>query len=131
VWPERRRAGAVLAAAALGIGLWGVGVQRSWMGWIRSQGGTRGIHYGLTLGTQRRALAEACAAPTPGVALELEVLVFPESLRSLARTEPACREHRVAVCGVRCPPLPPEWSVATLRYAGPGAQLAPVELRGR
>jgi Dolichyl-phosphate-mannose-protein mannosyltransferase len=131
VWPERRRVGAVLAAVALGIGLWGVGVQRSWMGWVSSQGGTRGIHYGLTLGSQRRALAEACTAPTPGVALELEVLVFPESLRSLARTEPACREHRVAVCGVRCPPLPPEWTIATLRYAGASAQLAPVELRAR
>jgi hypothetical protein len=131
VWPERRRAGAVVAVVALGIGLWGVGVQRSWMGWIRSQGGTLGKHYGLTLGSQRRALAEACAAPTPGVALELEVLVFPQSLRSLARTEPACLERRVAFCGMRCPPLPPEWSIATLRYAGPGAQLAPVELRER
>jgi hypothetical protein len=121
----------VLAAVAVAIGLWGVGVQRSWMGWIRSQGGTRGIHYGLTLGAQRRALAEACAAPTPGTALELEVLVFPESLRSLARTEPACRGRRVEVCGLRCPPLPPGWSIASLRYAGAGAQLAPVEVRQR
>jgi len=130
-WPERRRAGAVLAAVAVGIGLWGVGVQRSWMGWIRSQGGTRGIHYGLPLGVQRHALAEACAAQTPGIALELQVLVFPESLRSLAHTEPGCRERRVEVCGARCPPLPPGWSVATLRYAGPGAHLAPVEPRER
>ncbi|HEY1905097.1 MAG TPA: hypothetical protein VGG91_03590 [Myxococcaceae bacterium] len=130
-WPERRRAGAVLAVVALAIGLWGLGVQRSWMGWIRSQGGTRGIHYGLTLASQRRALAEACAAPTPGIALELQVLVFPESLRSLAHTEPSCRERRVEVCGVRCPPPPQGWSIATLRYAGAGAHLAPVELRER
>ena len=129
LWPGRPRGAQALAALALGVGLWGLALQRSWMGWIGENGGTRGVHYGLTLGAQRRALAEACAAPTPGVALEVQVVAFPESLRSLARTEPACRGHRVEVCGPFCPRTPPGWSVATLRYAGAGARLAPVRLR--
>lgn len=125
LWPERPRAAGVLAGLALALGLWGVTLQRAWMGWIRASGGTRGIHYGLTLEAQRRALAEACAAPTRGVALALHVVVFPESLRSLARTEPACLGHRVEFCRGDCPPPPPGWTVAALRYAGPGARLAP------
>ena len=130
LWTQRPRAAAVLAGVAVAVGLWGVGLQRSWMGWIRENGGTRGIHYGLPIGVQRQALAEACTAGTPGVALEVQIVVFPESLRSLARTEPACREHRVELCGGQCPPLPPGWSVAPLRYAGPGARLAPPVPRG-
>jgi hypothetical protein len=121
--------GLALAGLALGVGLWGLALQRSWMGWIREQGGTRGIHYGLTLGAQRAALAQACSASTPGIALELQIIAFPESFRSLARTEPACRGHRVEVCGMVCPAPPPGWTIATLRYAGPGAQLAPVQRR--
>ena len=131
LWPRRPRAALGIVAIAVVIGLWGLGLQRSWMGWIRERGGTRGIHYGLPLGVQRQALAAACAAPTPGIALELQVTAFPDSLRSLARTEPACRGRRVEVCGVVCPALPPGWSVATLRYQGPGARLAPVEPRTR
>ena len=131
LWPGQTRAAVVLSGVAVAVGLWGVGLQRSWMGWIRENGGTRGIHYGLPIGVQRRALAEACAAPTPGIALELRVVVFPESLRSLAWTEPACRGHRVVVCGGACPALPRGWSVATLRYQGPGAHLAPVVLRSQ
>jgi len=131
IWPGRPRAGLAIAALALGVGLWGLALQRSWMGWIRERGGTRGIHYGLTLGAQRAALAQACTASAPGIALEVQVVAFPESFRSLARTEPACRGHGVEVCGAVCPALPPGWSVATLRYAGPGAQLAPVQLRSR
>jgi 4-amino-4-deoxy-L-arabinose transferase-like glycosyltransferase len=127
LWPLRPRASQVLAGLALALGLWGIWVQRSLMGWIHSSGGTRGIHYGLTIGAQREALAEACAAPTPGVALQTLVVVFPQSLRSLAHTEPACRNHRVEVCGLACPPVPPGWTVKTVRYAGPGALLAPVQ----
>jgi len=126
LWPLRPRAAQVLAGLALVVGLWGLSVQRSFLGWIRSNGGTRGIHYGLTLGAQRQALDEACAAPTPGVALQTQVVVFPQSLRSLSHTEPACRNHRVEVCGFSCPPVPRGWTVVTLRYAGPGALLAPV-----
>ena len=129
LWPRQPRVGSALVLVALAIGLWGLALQRSWMGWIRERGGTRGIHYGLTLGAQRQALAAACAAPTPGIALELQVVAFPESLRSLARTEPACRGRRVEVCGVLCPVPPPGWSVATLRYEGPGARLALVRPR--
>jgi len=129
VWPARPRAALVLTGLALGVGLWGLVLQRSWMGWTREHGGTRGIHYGLTLGAQRAALAQACAPSTPGIALELQVLAFPQSFRSLARTEPACRGHRVEVCGPVCPALPAAWSIATLRYAGADAQLAPVHLR--
>ncbi len=129
LWPGREGGARALAALALGVGLWGFALQRSWMGWIGEHGGTRGIHYGLTLGAQRRALAEACAAPTPGIALEVQVVAFPESLRSLARTEPACQGHQVEICGPFCPRTPPGWSVATLRYAGPDARLAPVRPR--
>ena len=126
LWPLRPRAAWVLVGLALPVGLWGLCVQRSLMGWIHSNGGTRGIHYGLTLGAQRRALAESCGAPTPGVALQTQVIVFPQSLRSLVHTEPACRNHRMEVCGFSCPPVPRGWTVVTLRYAGPGALLAPV-----
>ncbi len=131
LWPVRPRAAWALAGLAVVVGLWGVVLQRSWMGWIRDQGGTRGIHYGLTLGAQRQALAEACSAPTPGIALELRVVAFAESLRSLARTEPACRGHRVEVCGPVCPPAPRSWTVAALRYGGPGARLAPLASTSR
>jgi hypothetical protein len=132
VWPTRPRAALALASLALGVGLWGFVLQRSWMGWIREEGGTRGIHYGVTIGAQRAALAQACAASTPGVALEFEITAFPGSFRSLARTESACRGHRVEICGMVCPePPPPGWTIATLRYAGQSAQLAPVQLRDR
>jgi len=132
LWPARNRAAQVLVALALGVGLWGVAVQRAWMGWIAENGGTRGIYYGLTLGAQRQALAEACAgAPTAWIALQTRVVVFPQSLRSLAHTEPACRERRVEVCGPLCPPAPPGWTVMTVRYAGRGARLAPVQAQGQ
>jgi hypothetical protein len=124
-WP-----GAALGLAGLAclVGLWGLGLQRTWMGWIRIQGGTRGIHYGIPLAAQRAALAQACETPSAAVALATEVVVFPHSLRSLAVTEPACRGRRVEVCGLVCPALPPDWSFATLRYASPsGAHLAPVD----
>jgi hypothetical protein len=123
-WP-----GAALGLAGLAclVGLWGLGLQRTWMGWIRIQGGTRGIHYGIPLATQRAALAQACQTPSAAVALATQVVVFPHSLRSLAATEPACQGRRVEVCGPICPALPPDWSLATLRYAGlSGAHLAPV-----
>ena len=126
LWPRRPAVAAGLCALAALTGLWGVTLQRSWMGWIRGRGGTRGIHYGLTLGAQRRAIAEACSAPSRAVALQLQTVTFPHSLLSLARTEPACQDHRLELCAGRCPRLPPGWAVATLRYAGAGAQLAPV-----
>jgi hypothetical protein len=132
LWQARHRTAQVLVAFALVIGLWGVAVQRAWMGWIAENGGTRGIYYGLTLGAQRQLLAQACAAaPTAWVALQTRVVVFPQSLRSLARTEPACRERRVEVCGPVCPPAPPGWTVMTVWYAGRGALLAPVEVQGQ
>src|SRR5262249_55242370 len=46
LWPRRPRAAVVVTGVAVVVGLWGVGLQRSWMGWIRERGGTRGIHYG-------------------------------------------------------------------------------------
>jgi hypothetical protein len=98
------------------------------MGWIRAEGGTRGIHHGIPLASQRAALAQACDTPARSVALATQVVVFPQSLRSLAATEAACQGHRVEFCGPICPPLPPDWAIRTLRYAGPtGAHLAPVQ----
>jgi len=126
-WQSWRGAALGLVGLACALGLWGVGLQRAWMGWIRAQGGTRGIHYGIPLATQRAALAQACATPSAAIALATQVVVFPHSLRSLATTEPACLGHRVEVCGPTCPEFPPGWSVAIVRYAGlTGAQLAPV-----
>ena len=131
LWPGRPRAAGIVLCLAAGVGLWGLGLQRAWMGWIRSNGGTRGIHYGLTLAAQRRGVSEACSVTTPAVALEVQVVAFPQSLRSLARTEPACTGHRVEFCGPFCARVPPGWSVAAFRYAGPTAQLAPVHPRFR
>ena len=61
------------------------------------------------------------------MALQTELTLFPQSLVSLARTEPACQGRRVAVCGPVCPALPAAWSLARLRYAdATSAKLGPV-----
>jgi hypothetical protein len=127
LWPLRPAVAVTVALLAGAVGGWGLGMQRAWMEWIRANGGTRGIHYALPIAVQRRALAEACAVDAPVIALQTQVILFPQSLVSLARTEPACQGRRVAVCGPACPTLPTGWSLATLRYADPAsARLGPL-----
>jgi uncharacterized membrane protein (GlpM family) len=127
VWPLRPAVAMALALGAAAAGGWGVGLQRAWMGWIRENGGTRGIHYGVPIAMQRRALHEACAVDAPVVALQIQLTIFPQSLVSLARTEAACQGRRVALCGPVCPALPAGWSLATLRYAdAASARLGPL-----
>jgi hypothetical protein len=127
LWPLRPAVAVTVALLAGAVGGWGLGMQRAWMEWIRANGGTRGIHYALPIAVQRRALAEACAVDAPVIALQTQVILFPQSLVSLARTEPACQGRRVAVCGPACPTLPTGWLLATLRYADPAsARLGPL-----
>ena len=127
VWPQRPALAMATALLAAAAGGWGVGLQRAWMAWIAENGGTRGIHYGVPIALQRRALHEACSVEAPLVALQTELTIFPQSLASLARTEPACQGRRVAVCGPACPALPAAWSLARLRYAdATSAKLGPV-----
>ena len=65
--------------------------RRGWGGSARREG--RGASTTASRsGRSERALAEACAAHTPGIALEVQVVVFPQSLRSLAA-------HRAGVPG--------------------------------
>ncbi len=98
---------------------------RAWMGWIRERGGTAGIHYSVPLSGQRALLQAACATERPQVALANQTYLFPDSLLSLARTEPACAEKRVAICRGRCPVLDAQWSEVSVRYAAyPGGRLA-------
>src|SRR5262249_19964247 len=114
LWPLRPTVAVAIALLAGAAGGWGLGLQRAWMEWIRGNGGTRGIHYGVPIALQRQVLHEACAVDAPAVALQTPLIIFPQSLASLARTEPACQGRRVAICGPVCPTLPAGWSLATL-----------------
>jgi hypothetical protein len=117
LWPLRPAPAMAAALLAGAVGGWGLGLQQTWMEWIRNNGGTRGIHYGLPIGVQRQALAESCAvdAPAPAIALQTQLVIF--SCRAWSRwrgTEPACQGRRVVVCGgPACPALPAGWAVAT------------------
>src|SRR5262249_6011450 len=127
VWPLRPALAMAITLLAAAAGGWGVGLQRSWMAWSRENGGTRGIHYGVPIGEQRRVLHEACSVDAPAIALQTQLTIFPQSLASLARTEPACQGRRVAICGPVCPTLPTGYSLAILHYADPvSARLGPV-----
>jgi hypothetical protein len=104
---------------------------RGWMRWVRDAGGTAGIHYSVPLAAQRVALREACTTARPAVALANRTSLFAVSLRSLARTEPACAGKRLALCPGTCPPLDANWRVVPLGYAAPpGGRLLPVGADG-
>ncbi len=99
----------------------------AWMRWVRERGGTAGIHYSVPMAAQRELLHAACATDRPQVALANRTYLFPESLLSLAQTEPPCAGKRVAVCSGNCPVLGAQWRVVSVRYAAyPGGRLAPV-----
>jgi len=118
-----RRAGAarLLVAALWGMALLQGAILESWMRWLREQGGTATIHYSVPLSAQRAFLRDACDTSRPGVALANQTALFPPSLLSLARTEPACAGKRVGICPGRCPRLDPAWRVVPVRYAAPPA----------
>jgi len=100
---------------------------QAWMRWVRERGGTAGIHYSVPMAAQRALLQAACSTDRPQVALANRTYLFPESLLSLAQTEPACTGKRIAVCRGNCPALDAQWRVVSLRYvAPPGGRLAPL-----
>ena len=93
---------------------------------MRERGGTAGVHYSVPLSGQRAFLHSACSTDRPQVALANRTYLFPDSLLSLAQTEPACAGKRIGVCMGDCPALNAEWRVVSLRYAAPpGGRLAP------
>lgn len=125
--PRSTRGAWLLIGALWAVALAQVTVIESWMGWLRAQGGTAGIHYSVPLSAQRELLRAACATERPGVALANRTVLFAYSLLSLARTEPACSGKQIGVCPGSCPPLDPRWRVVPVRYLDPpGGRLAPV-----
>jgi hypothetical protein len=100
---------------------------QEWMRWVRERGGTAGIHYSVPMAAQRALLRAACSTERPQVALANRTYLFPESVLSLAQTEPTCAGKRVAVCPGNCPVLDSQWRVVSVRYAAyPGGRLAAV-----
>lgn len=100
---------------------------QAWMRWVRERGGTAGIHYSVPLAAQRALLRAACSSDRPQIAFANRTYLFPESLLSLAQTEPACAGKRIGICPGNCPALDARWRVVSLRYAAPpGGRLAPV-----
>ena len=100
---------------------------QAWMRWVGERGGTAGVHYSVPMAAQRALLKAACSTDRPQVALANRTYLFPESLLSLAQTEPACEGKRVAVCSANCPPLDAKWRVVSVRYAAyPAGRLASV-----
>jgi hypothetical protein len=124
-----------LGARALLVCIWVLALgeasfDQAWMRWIRERGGTAGVHYSVPMAAQRALLNTACSTDRLQVALANRTYLFPESLLSLAQTEPACTGKRVAICAVNCPPLEPTWSVVSVHYAAyPAGRLASVITR--
>jgi hypothetical protein len=109
------------------LALANAGFDRAWIGWVRQHGGTIGIHYSVPMSAQREFLREACSTERPNVALANRTALFPQSLLSLAQTEPACSGKRVGICPGSCPTLDAQWRLVSLRYAAPpGGRLAPL-----
>jgi hypothetical protein len=120
--PLRARA---LLACVWVLALGEVAFDQAWMQWVRERGGTAGVHYSVPMAAQRALLNAACSTDRPQVALANRTYLFPESLLSLAQTEPACTGKRVAICSGHCPPLEPKWRVVSVDYAAyPGGRLA-------
>ena len=127
VLPRHPRLARGLLACVWVLALAQVTFTQAWMRWVRERGGTAGIHYSVPLSAQRAFLHSACSTDRRQVALANRTYLFPDSLLSLAQTEPACAGKRVGVCPADCPVLDAEWRVVSLRYANPpGGRLAPI-----
>ncbi len=125
--PEHPRIARGLLAGVWVLALGEATFDQAWMRWVRERGGTAGVHYSVPMAAQRALLNAACSTEQPQVALANRTYLFPESLLSLAQTEPACRGKRVAICSGNCPLLDPKWRwfpSATLRT--PAGRLASV-----
>ena len=123
--PSHPASARALLACVWVLALAEAGFNQAWMRWVRERGGTAGIHYSVPVAGQRELLRTACSSERQFVALKNQTYLFPESLLSLARTEPACADKRLMVCPGTCPPLDSRWRQVVVRYAAyPGGRLA-------
>jgi hypothetical protein len=95
------------------------------MAWVSAHDGTRGPHYGMTLGAQRAAVIGVCEA-SRGAVIENHTEVLDISLRYLVSTEAACRGRAITICpGATCPPSSADVERYEWRYlASTGARAA-------
>jgi len=95
-----------------------------WMGYVRSHGGTRGIHYTTPLSEERAWMHDACSQGS-SIQIENRTVLFPPALNYIASTEDACKGKSVVVCKGACQSTDPDARVVHLRYAAIGGHLAP------
>jgi hypothetical protein len=96
-----------------------------WMRYVRSHGGTRGIHYTTPLSEERAWMREACRMGNV-VQIENHTVLFAPALDYLAHTEDGCRDHDVTLCGGSgCRGGDPNARIVRLHYAAVGGHLAP------
>ncbi len=119
-WARRRGAalGGAAAVAVFGFAALQFAFISAWMGYVKENGGIRGIHYSTPVALQQQAVRAACAQPEQNLILQNSTLIFPESLKYLVSAEPACVGKRVLICPYGgCPPPPPGGRGLTLVYA--------------
>ncbi len=95
-----------------------------WMGYVRSHGGTRGIHYTTPLSEERAWMRGACSAGS-NIQIENRTVLFAPALDYIASTEDACKGKSVVVCGGACRSTDPDARIVHLRYAAVGGHLMP------
>ncbi len=72
------------------------------MAWVSAHDGTRGPHYGMTIGAQRAAVIRVCGESRAAV-IANHTNVLDVSLRYVVSTEPGCHGRVITVCpGTPC-----------------------------
>jgi hypothetical protein len=95
-----------------------------WMGYVRSHGGTRGIHYTTPLAEERAWMRDACKQGS-SIQIENRTVLFAPALDYIASTEDACKGKSVVVCNGACRSNDANARVVHLRYGAIGGHLAP------
>ncbi len=71
----------------------------SWMHYIRTHEGTRGIYYGVPQGYQKAAIRSLCQHGGPRIYVSNRTQIFNHALDYLVSTEPSCSNRQVQIGG--------------------------------
>jgi hypothetical protein len=88
-----------------------------WLGFLDSNGGTRGIHYSIPLAAQEAEVRKICAIASPGATVANHTALFTVSLEYLIAIEPKCAGKQIKFCSGNC------LSAIQLDYADGSAHL--------
>jgi hypothetical protein len=124
LWAMQRWSRWLGAGAVAAVWLFSIAQMRficDWMAYVRSHGGTQGVHYGTPLAEQKAAIDAVCTGDHERIQVWNDTHLFDLSLRYVGSTEPRCAGKVLAFCGSEDCSRVRDAARVHIAYARPGA----------